>query len=88
MKSVGNGFHFSLHYNPDMDPKPRPNRRLYLQVLKRMTPSERLLKAIELSETGKELFRSGLRKRFPDLDEAAFHKLYLERLAKCHNRNY
>jgi hypothetical protein len=29
-----------------------------------------------------------LRQRFPDLPEDDFHRLYLERLAKCHNRNY
>jgi hypothetical protein len=81
-------FIFLRHYNPDVDPKPRPNRRLYLQVLKRMTPSQRFNKAVELSELGKELFRQGLRKRFPDATDAEFHKLFLERLAKCHNRNY
>jgi hypothetical protein len=53
-----------------------------------MTPGQRLEKAFEMSEFGKELFREGLRKRFPQLSEEAFHQLYLDRLAKCHNRNY
>ena len=71
-----------------MDPKPRPNHQLYIEVLRRMTPEQRLLKAFELSAFVKALFREGLRKRFPDLSEEAFHKLYLERLALCHNRNW
>jgi hypothetical protein len=73
---------------PSRDPKPRPNHRLYLEVLRRMTPEQRLAKAFELSEATKQLFRQGLRERFPDLDEDAFHQLFLKRLAKCHNQNY
>ena len=68
--------------------KPRPNRREYIEVLRRMTPAQRLAKAFELSEMTKRLFRQGSRKRFPELSEEDFHQLYLERLAKCHNRKY
>jgi Rv0078B-related antitoxin len=71
-----------------MDPKPRPNRRLYLQVLRRMTPEQRLNKAFELTEMARALFRQGLRRRFPDASEEELHRLYLEGLARCHNRNY
>ncbi|HXE54138.1 MAG TPA: hypothetical protein VN541_14040 [Tepidisphaeraceae bacterium] len=71
-----------------MDPKPRPNHRQYLEVLRRMTPQQKAAKFFELSEQAKRLFREGLRKRFPELSEEEFHALYLERLAKCHNRNY
>ncbi|HUY92914.1 MAG TPA: hypothetical protein VMV10_29560 [Pirellulales bacterium] len=68
--------------------KPRPNRRQYIEVLRRMTPQQRLAKAFELSELTKRLFKQGLRKQFAELSEEDFHRLYLERLAKCHNRNY
>jgi len=71
-----------------MDPKPRPNHHLYLEALRRMTGEERLLKAFELSEFSRQVFREGLRRRFPDLSEEEFHQLFLDRLAKCHNRNY
>jgi len=71
-----------------VDPKPRPNHRQYLEVLRRMTPQQKAAKFFELSEQAKRLFREGLRKRFPELSEEEFHALYLERLAKCHNRNY
>ncbi len=71
-----------------MDIKPRPNHKLYLQTLRRMTPEQRLAKAFELSEFSRQLFVHGLRQRFPDLSEAEFKALLLRRLEKCHNRNY
>ena len=71
-----------------MDPKPHPNHKLYIQILRRMTPEQRLMKAFELSEMSKSLFRQGLRERFPDLSEEDFHQLFLKRLELCHNRNY
>ena len=70
------------------DPKERPNDAAYLNVLRRMTPQQRLAKAFELSELTRKMFRQGLSERFPDLSPDDFHKLYLERLARCHNRNY
>jgi hypothetical protein len=71
-----------------MDPKPHPNRREYMAVLRRLSPGERLKKALEMSDFGRRMFRQTLRRRYPNLPEEAFHQLYLDRLAKCHNRNY
>ena len=68
--------------------KPRPNHHRYLEVLRAMTPAQRLEKAFELSADMKRLFLTGLRARFPDLSERELHRLALERLAKCHNRNF
>jgi hypothetical protein len=42
-----------------MNPKPRPNHRAYLEVLRSMTPGQRLQKALELSELGRALFLEG-----------------------------
>jgi hypothetical protein len=53
-----------------------------------MTPEQRLLKALELTRNVRELFDAGLKKRFPDLTDEQRRQLYLQRLAKCHNRNY
>jgi len=53
-----------------------------------MTPGERLLKAFELGELGKDLLRAGLKRQFPSASEAELHQLFLDRLARCHNRNY
>lgn len=60
----------------------------YIRVLRSLGPQKRLHKAFELSALGKHLFMQGLRARFPDLPEEELKKLYLERIAKCHNRNY
>jgi hypothetical protein len=53
-----------------------------------MSPEKRLLRAFELSEFTRQVFAHGLRKRFPDLSDDEFRKLLLERLDKCHNRNW
>jgi len=71
-----------------MEIKPHPNQAIYLQTLQRMTPEQRLAKAFELSTLTKELFLQGLRNRFSDKDETEIKEIYLERIAKCYNRNY
>lgn len=71
-----------------MDPKPRPNHRLYIEILRKMTPEQRLLKAFELSEFTKALFRDGLRQRFPDVSEEELRRILFEQLERCHNKNY
>jgi hypothetical protein len=68
--------------------KHRPNHRIYIQALRRMTPHERLKKAFELSELCRMLFLHGLRRRFPGVAENELMRIYRERLSKCHNRNY
>ena len=71
-----------------MQIKERPNHKINVQVLRKMSPEKRLLKAFELSEFTRKLFIHGLRKRFPNLSDKEFKKILLERLDKCHNRNY
>jgi hypothetical protein len=68
--------------------KRHPNHKAYLRILRRMSPEQRLRKALELSEFSKQLFMHGLRRRFPDLTEDEFRRLAADRLAKCHNRIY
>lgn len=70
------------------DPKPRPNQQQLLKILRSMSPAERLKQAFRLSEFTLKMFRIGLKKRFPDLDNDAFEKVYLEMRKRCHNRNY
>lgn len=62
--------------------------RFRLQVLRAMTPEQRLLQALQLSEWTRQIFRQGLRHAHPDLPEEEFQRLYLRRIALCHNRNY
>ena len=71
-----------------MDIKPNPNHRQYLMTLIKMGAEKRLLKALELSALTKALFISGLHKRFSDKTDAEIRELYLQRIAKCYNRNY
>lgn len=70
------------------DIKPRPNKELYYEVLRRMTPEQKLQKAFELSEFAKALFLEGVRDRNPGKSEEEIRKIYIEQLLKCHNRNY
>ena len=71
-----------------MNLKDRPNHRLYIEVLRRMTPEQRLLKTFELSSFANQLFVHGLRKRHPNASAAEFGRILRDRLNKCHNRNY
>lgn len=71
-----------------MEIKLHPNHGLYLRTLRQMTPEQRLAKAYELSILTKELFLQGLQKRFSDKGESEIKEIYLERIAKCYNRNY
>ena len=71
-----------------MDPKPRPHDKLYIQILRSMTPEQRLAKAFELGTMGRELLRTGLRLRHPGASEKEIRALELDEVARCHNRNY
>ena len=62
--------------------------RIYLDSLRRMTPEERLLKAFDLHEFATHCFLHGLIERFPDASDDKIRRIYLERIDKCHNRNY
>lgn len=68
--------------------KQSPNHKQYLTTLKQMSAEQRLLKVLELSAFTKELFLSGLTKRFPDKTKLEIKETYLQRVAKCYNRNY
>jgi hypothetical protein len=68
--------------------KPQPNRQRYLEILRSMTPEQKLLKVFELSEFSKALFIEGLRQRFPNATEDEFRRILFDRLEKCHNKNY
>ena len=71
-----------------MNPKQRPNHQLYLQVLRQLSPEQKLAKVFELSALTKSLFIHGLRRRFPEATPEQFQRMLLARLERCHNRNY
>jgi hypothetical protein len=66
--------------------KPSLNRQRYIEVLRAMTPEQRLAKAFELSRFVRDLFREGLKKRCSELNEAKLHELYLARVTKAQAR--
>ena len=53
-----------------------------------MTPEQRLRKAFELTEFANDLFKKGLKLRYPNASEEDLQEIYLERIALWHNRNY
>jgi hypothetical protein len=52
-----------------------------------MTPEQKLKKVFELNELGRKLFKEGLRQRFPEKSEEEIHEIFLQRIAKCYDRN-
>ncbi|WLD11385.1 hypothetical protein [Planctellipticum variicoloris] len=68
--------------------KMRPNHQRTLRILRTLTPQQKLAEVFKLNERTLQLMRIGLRRRFPDLDDAAFEKVYLQMRERCHNRNY
>lgn len=80
--------HFVLIIDNNMDVKQSPNHKQYLTALSKMSAEQRLGKAVDLSALTKELFMTGLRRRFPDKTVSEIKEIYLQRIAKCYNRNY
>lgn len=67
--------------------KEQPNRRVYMEALRRMTPEQRLAKAFELSDMTHEALQAGLAQRYPAASDAELHTIYMERLERCRRRN-
>ncbi|WP_139228381.1 hypothetical protein [Planctomicrobium piriforme] len=59
-----------------------------MEILRSLTPQQKLAQIFKLNERTLNLMKIGLRRRFPNLDEAALHQVYLQMRARCHNRNY
>jgi hypothetical protein len=66
--------------------KERPSRRIYIETLRRMTPEQRLAKAVELSEMTREALRAGLAERHPDAAPDELTAMVIERLERCRRR--
>lgn len=63
-------------------------KEIYINTLRKMSPEQKLKKACELSDFTKMLFRNGLKKRYPDLNDEDLRRKLIERLTKCGNSNY
>jgi hypothetical protein len=71
-----------------MNPTQKPYRGEYLRCLEQMGAEGRLLKAIELSDVTRRMLRDAIAARFPDATASEQHRIFLERLAQCRNKNY
>jgi len=60
----------------------------YIEILRNMTPQQKIDKIFELNKLGDDLFRAGLKKRFPNLTKEEFNKLYKSRIEKCYSRDW
>jgi len=60
----------------------------YIEILRNMTPQQKIDKIFELNKLADYLFRAGLKERFPNLTEEKFNKLYKLRIEKCYSRNW
>jgi hypothetical protein len=65
---------------------PRPERAIEIQVLRRLTPEQRLNQVFKLNSRMRLMLKEALRRRHPNRSEAEIHQLYLKRLARCQNR--
>jgi hypothetical protein len=71
-----------------MDKMTGKTHKIYIEIMRRMTPEQKLLKVFELAATGRELFYQGLRKLHPDSSPEELKRIYMKNIEKCYNRNY
>lgn len=66
--------------------KAQPNRRIYIETLRRMTSDQRLAKAFELSDMTRDALRAGLAQRHPEATPEELTAMVIERLERCRRR--
>jgi DNA-binding PadR family transcriptional regulator len=64
----------------EMDAKQRLSHRQYIEILRRMTPEQRLRRAFRLSDCGKREFLRKLRDEHPGASEEEFRRVLRDRL--------
>lgn len=66
--------------------KLQANRLLYIQILRSLTPEQRLRKAFELTTMARELARAGVARHHPDLGPEEIDRLTRDRIMSWHSR--
>jgi hypothetical protein len=66
--------------------KTESNRQIYVEVLRRMTPEQRLAKAFELTRMVRDLARAGIERRNPGLDAAGIDRLAREHVVQWNSK--
>ncbi len=64
-------------WSRDMSERLGPDRMLYREHLRSLTPQQRLEKAFALSEATRQVLLDGIRARYPDSSDEEIHELML-----------
>ena len=67
--------------------KLEPNRRQYIQILRRMTGEERMRIGFELFEMAKNVMIEGIKAQNPLIEAEEIQKEVSRRMMRCHRRN-
>ena len=68
--------------------KQYPNKQRYYEILRGISPQEKLEKSFELTELANSAFKAGLQNLHPELCDAELEQLYLEKLKSRHSQSY
>lgn len=66
--------------------KLQANRQIYIEVLRSMTPEQRLRKAFELTAMTRELARAGIVRQHPELGPDEIDRLTRDRIMRWHSK--
>lgn len=58
-------------------------QRKHYELMRRLTPSQRLAMAFALTDAGRKLILADLKHRFPQADEAEIRRRFIARVLPC-----
>jgi len=64
--------------------KPSSHHQRRLQILRGMTPDQKMARVFKLNERVLNQMRAELRHQYPDISVAELHQRYLEKRIRCH----
>ena len=64
-----------------------PNRKQYVEILRKMTGEQRMRIAFELFEMAKDIMIEGMKAQNPDIKAEEIQKEVVRRMMRCHRRN-
>jgi len=67
--------------------KVEPNRKQYVEILRKMTGEERMRISFELFEMAKDIMIEGMRAQNPDIKAEEIQQEVVRRMMRCHRRN-
>ena len=64
-----------------------PNRKQYVEILRKMTGEQRMRIAFELFEMAKHVMIEGMKAQNPDIKAEEIQQEVVRRMMRCHRRN-